>query len=104
MGTDASGEEVIFTIGHRESYFQAFRDHGHCVKRGRDALGEGDYPGGYAFRIRQDGERRIQEAYRDMEFAVFGLEADWGRDTEPSPEGWWHHLLCNAEVVLLEKS
>jgi hypothetical protein len=34
---------------------------------------------------------------------VFGLLADWEKDTRPNPQHWWHDLLVDAEVIVLEK-
>jgi hypothetical protein len=35
---------------------------------------------------------------------VFGLLADWNKDTQANAQQWWHDLLVDAEVVVLEKS
>jgi hypothetical protein len=90
---------VIYTIGHRESYLKAIAeaDDGKIEKLGKSD----ERPGGYAFRTCEDAQRRIAEAYADRRFAVFGLEADWELDTEPSPTGWWHNLLRDATIVVL---
>lgn len=61
-----------------------------------------DYPGGYAFLTAEDAQRRIDEAYPEQGFAVFGLLADWETDTEPAKDGWWHNLLRDAALVVLE--
>jgi len=94
---------MIFTIGNRKNYLQFIMDYGVPEKLGKQPPNErfpDGYPGGYAFLTMADAERRIQEAgYRD--FAVFGLDADWQEDTEPSTDGWWHNLLVDADIVLL---
>jgi hypothetical protein len=91
--------EPIYTIGHRANYLKAIAqsDTGTIKKLGKSK----DYPGGYAFLTREDAERRIQEAYANRGFAVFGLKAHWEHDTEPST-GWWHNLLRDAEIIVLD--
>ena len=94
---------MIYTIGHRKSYLQSFRDYGEVTKIGRKADLHGEpYIGGYAFKTLDDANKRIREAYPDRDFIAFGLEAKWDEDTTPSKDGWWHHLLVDSYVTLLE--
>jgi hypothetical protein len=62
------------------------------------------YAGGCVFRTRDEAQRHIDElelqGYKG--FMVFGLLAKWDRDTRPSKDNWWHDLLVDAEVVVLE--
>jgi hypothetical protein len=90
----------IYTIGHKRSYLRAIAesDNGTIIKLGKS----NNRPGGYAFLTYEDAERRIEEAYAEREYAVFGLKAHWKYDTEPSPIGWWHNLLRDAEIIVLE--
>ncbi len=61
------------------------------------------YAGGYAFQSETDAQRRIGEAYAERGFAVFGLLADWEKDTYPNPQGnWWRNLINDAEIVFLD--
>lgn len=94
---------MIFTIGHQESYLEALK--AKPVIPGKRLLKIGrrkDYPGGYAFKTREDAQRRIDEEYAGKGFAIFGLEADWQTDTVPSETGWWHALINDAAIILLE--
>lgn len=94
---------MIFTIGNRVSYLAAIKENGTIQKLGRGDCPEPDYPGGYAFMTAEDAQQRIDEAYSDRGFAVFGIMADWETGTYPNPEGgWWHNLLVHAEIIVLE--
>lgn len=100
---------MIYTIGHEESYLRAV-DEGPIVKNGKATIQEQkekwehplgfDYPGGYAFRTYEDAKKRINEAYPNRGFCVFGLNADWETDTYSSGE-WWNNLLNDVEIVVL---
>lgn len=108
---------MIYTIGNERNYLEAIcQEGGPIEKMGKATMHEQrerwhqeawkphDYPGGYAFKTAEDAQRRIDEAYPDRGFAVFGLLADWEQDTYPNPNGgWWHNLLVDVEIVLLEK-
>lgn len=95
---------MIFTIGHQENYLKAIARHGAIYKVGRrepcDEFPNG-YAGGYAFASIEDAQKRIGEAYEGRGMAVFGLLADWERDTVPSPDGWWHNLVIDALIVVV---
>jgi len=91
---------MIYTIGHAASYLEAIRQRGRIFKLGKTD----QYPGGYAFETVKDAHRRIDEAYPVRGFAVFGLDVDWDRDTEPNREGgWWHNLLIDAKIIVLQE-
>jgi hypothetical protein len=97
---------MIYTIGHEESYMQAIAksETGVIQKTGRlkaDDYG-GPYSGGYAFQTLEDAQRRIDEAYSEQGYIVFGLNADWEHDTEPAYDGWWHYLIHHSDIVILE--
>ena len=89
---------IIYSIGHRKTYLRGLEE-GNLLKRGR----YDDYPGGYAFRTKENAQRRIDEAYDDT-YAVFGLDADWERDTVPSQNGWWHALIVDRPIIALQES
>jgi hypothetical protein len=92
---------MIYTIGSKKAYLRSFLKKHRVIKPGRSR----GYCGGCAFKSREDAQRHIDEL--DMQgykgFQVFGLLADWERDTAPSGDHWWHDLLVEAEVVVLEK-
>ncbi len=92
---------MIYTIGSKQAYFRTLRKTGKVMKTGRKR----GYAGGCAFRTRADAQRHLDElelqGYKGFE--VFGLLADWDRDTRPSSDYWWHDLMVDAEVVVLER-
>lgn len=99
---------MIYTIGHVENYLKAIANSptGKIKKVGRcepnDRFPNG-YEGGYAFASREDAQKRIDEAHADKGFDVFGLDADWEKDTSSVVEGWWHALINSADVIVLEE-
>lgn len=97
---------MIYTIGHKENYLAAIREHGAIQKLGRRPPGFFDdypdgYPGGYAFKTIEDAKRGLVEEDEHVTWAVFGLEAEWERDTTPAKDGWWHELLNDANIIVL---
>lgn len=98
---------MIYTIGHEANYLATLAEHPTMRKVGRRPPGTYDeypdgYPGGYAFRTAADAQRRIDEAYPTAGFAVFGIDADWEMDTVPAVDGWWHSLVNDARVIVLD--
>ena len=93
---------MIYTVGSKKAYFRSLLKNGKVIKSGRKR----GYAGGCVFRSREDAQRHVDEleiqGYKD--YMVFGLLADWGKDTQPSSQHWWHDLLTDAEVIVLEKS
>ncbi len=89
---------MIFTIGSKKSYQIAIDKNGILFKVGKQK----DYVGGYAFRTFEDAQLRIENVYKDTDFIVWGIKADWNNDTYANPDGGnWHHLLIDAEIVSL---
>jgi hypothetical protein len=92
---------MIYTVGSKKAYLRDYLKHGRVMKTGRRR----GYAGGCAFRTREDAQRHIDEleyqGYKN--YQVFGLLADWDKDTVASASHWWHDLLVDAEVVVLEK-
>jgi hypothetical protein len=91
---------MIYTVGSKKAYLRSLVKNGKVMKRGRCR----GYGGGGAFRTREDAQRHLDElavqGYKG--YMVFGMLADWDRDTQASPDHWWHDLLTDAEVVVLE--
>src|SRR5712692_7640354 len=103
-GSMASGRgrrRMIYTVGSKKAYFRSLLKNGKVIKSGRKK----GYAGGCVFRSREDAQRHIDElelqGYKD--YMAFGLLADWARDTQASSQHWWHDLLTDAEVIVLEK-
>jgi hypothetical protein len=88
---------MIYTIGFSPSYNKILSTGQPVFKVGK----KDDYAGGYAFLTEKDAQRRIKEAYHSY-YEVFGLKAYWGVDTYPAPDGWWHYLLFDREIVKLD--
>ena len=83
--------ELIFTIGHTESYERAFRDRPEGLqKKGRTR----GYPGGSVW-------NSYDEAFlhRSPGYSVYGIIADWNRDTEKSEGNDWNDLLVDSKLV-----
>lgn len=93
----------VFTIGHERNYDRGLREQGETFyklgRRGYAGHWGPSYPGGYAFSSVADAARRIVEAGRVGEWAVYELAADWEADTEPSEDGWWNSLVNDARIV-----
>jgi len=92
---------MIYTIGSKKAFMRNYLKNGKVMKTGRRR----GYAGGCAFETREEAQRHIDElelqGYKGM--MVFGLLADWGKDTAPSQNNWWHDLIKDSEVVVLEK-
>ena len=84
---------MIYTIGHTESYHRYFEEQGTPSKKGRTE----DYSGGSVWKTIEDAEKHCPKGY-----SVFGMIADWDKDTEPSKDGDWNDLLIDADLVKLE--
>jgi hypothetical protein len=83
---------MMYTIGHTENYLKVLRQPGTQVLKN---------VGGYVFLTQDEAERRIAEEGQTGNWSVFGLKADPSQ-IKPSENGWWHELIEQAEVVLLE--
>lgn len=91
---------MIYTIGKEKSYLDSIERVGEIEKMGRNDA----YRGGYAFNSYKDAQHRIDEAYLGWGFAVFGMDANWERDTVQASDGWWHNLLTDATIIVLGQS
>ena len=92
---------MIYTIGSKKAYLKNLLSDHKVMKSGRKR----GYAGGCAFQNREEAQRHLDELELQgfKGFMVFGLLADWERDTKPSSQYWWHDLQRDAEVVVLEK-
>ena len=91
---------MIYSVGPAKVYRAAQEIYGPQYKSGR----HDDYSGGCAFETYANAQRYIDEkGPDDMEFAVFGLEAEWNVDTEPSEDSWWHYLLNSRPLIIPPK-
>ena len=100
---------MIYTIGHKTNYLAAIQREGVIQKVGKRLPGEDPnypdgYPGGYAFRTLEDAARGLLEEDKSGKWGIFGMDADWERDTELADDGWWHHLLKDADIIVLPET
>lgn len=84
---------MIFTVGHRESYEIYFREYENPEKLGR----HDNYPGGSVWLTFEEAQQHCPEGY-----AVYGVEAVWGKDTEQNVESDCHDLLTTSKLVKLK--
>lgn len=98
---------MIYTVGHTANYLAAIERHGTIQKTGRiepcGALPDG-YEGGFAFRTIDEARRLLVMIGHLNDWQVFGLDADWERDTVPAADGWWHNLIRHADIIVLPES
>jgi len=94
---------MIYTIGHKATYDAGLEANGNeWCNLGR----QGGYRGGAVWRTRQEVQRA---ADANDGYAVYGVLADWERDTEAAktPEGHGkicpHDLLRTSRIVRLEE-
>lgn len=84
---------MIYTIGHTESYRKYVREQSPAKpeKLGRTA----EYEGGSVWRTIEEAVANCPEGY-----SVWGVIADFDKDTEPNRDGNpWNDLLRDAELV-----
>jgi hypothetical protein len=94
---------VIFTIGRTEAYEETFRLQYTPEKLGRIAdpnllktlgIKESYYSGGSVWKTPEDAKKNCPSDY-----SVYGVLADWDKDTEPSREGDWNDLLKTSILI-----
>lgn len=85
---------MIYTLGHTENYGQYFREQDCPMKKGRSES-EG-YSGGSVWKTRKEVEDYIRE--HNLPYSVYGVLADWEKDTVPT-ENLWNELLIDAPLV-----
>lgn len=90
---------MIFTMGHKESYDSGIAMHGAAfLKLGKtDDYKGAPYPGGAAFKTYADAQA-YASAYHPT-WAVYGVLADWDKDTEQLPGEPYRRLLRTAQIV-----
>ena len=100
MPSNNEGIQMIFCIGHSESYREYLKDSKNpCLKLGRKGPNDAEnpnYPGGPVWRTKEDAQSHCSPTYE-----VFGVDADWEKDTVQSDQGAWNDLLIDARFFLL---
>jgi len=93
---------MIYTIGHRLNYLKAIANTlGIIEKTGRkESCKEfpNGYCGGIVFKTIEEAIQCIDDCYNEK-YAVFGLDADWEKDTYQNEE--IRNLLNNVTIIVL---
>lgn len=55
------------------------------------------YQGGSVWKTKEEAKKFCKEDY-----SVYGVIADWEKDTEPNKDGLWNDLLIDAKLVDLK--
>jgi hypothetical protein len=98
---------MIYTLGHTESYLEYYNE---CLKNdskflklGKKEMYEGKpYPGGYAFKTLNEALQYLEDN-KMFDYSVFGLNADWDKDTEHNESKLYNNLLNDSEIIILDK-
>lgn len=90
----------VFTVGQKDTYDRGIKELG---ERFRKIGRKEDYPGGFAVSSIADARRLIREFEKEGIWGVYELDAEWGVDTTPSENGWWHALLRDAVIRPVSK-
>lgn len=85
---------MIYTIGDKLKYLHGFEDGGGILFKLKY---------GSVWKERRDAE--VRAAYTnissDETFAVFGVDADWDKDTNELPNVTWRELSHDAQLIIL---
>ncbi|MEX0853448.1 MAG: hypothetical protein WD036_09245 [Bauldia sp.] len=93
---------MIYCIGRRFEYERALAGPAPVTKRGRGVDRDGrPYPGGWVWQDVEGARRFIAANGLTATHSVYGVEADWERDTEAGRGGEARRLARDAEVVRL---
>lgn len=87
---------MLYTLGHKESYEQYFKEQGCPQKRGcmyEDGL---FCEGGTVWKTKEGAAKHLIDG-----FAIYGVMADWEKDTHDAPSGH-RALLVSRPLVRLE--
>ena len=89
---------MLYTIGDKTAYLKAIKNSngGAIIKIGK----ANDYDGGYVFESIEDAQKRIDEAYSNSEYGVFGIETVI-ENTSPAKNGWWRTLNTDAKIIVI---
>ncbi len=86
---------LVYTIGDKRFYLR-------YIKQGGRKLGKtDDYEGGIVFHTAVEAERFLANSNKRRLFSVYGVLADWDRDTYNTGE-IFNHLLHSARLVAIK--
>jgi hypothetical protein len=84
---------MIFTIGRKLAYEAALND---LVNKPMKLGRSDDYEGGWVWKTPEGARKNCPPG-----FIVYGVKADWKKDTAPSEDGKYRVLIRDAEFVRL---
>lgn len=87
---------MIFTVGVTEQYERYFAKQGVPQKKGRDE----EYRGGSVWES-LEAAQAVVDCDSTGKFSVYGVLADWDKDTVLSDSGFCHDLLRDADLIRL---
>ena len=67
----------------------------------RDNYNGSPYPGGSIFKTYDDAKNYLINHKLLETYSVFGVLADWDKDTEPNSEKEYNNLLIDSQLVRL---
>ena len=91
---------MIYCIGLTVRYEAALAGPSAPVKRG----GGGDYAGGWVWQTVAGAERFMVTNGLTATHSVYGLDADWERDTEAVAGQPYRRLVRDSEVIRIPQS
>jgi len=86
---------MIFTVGKISVYEPYIRDDENPRKLGRD---DTDYIGGSVWKSFEEAHSYLEKSELIGIYRVYGVLADWDKDTEPSQSAW-NNLLVSSRLV-----
>jgi hypothetical protein len=95
---------MIYTVGQKNVYDKLFEDVKYPKKKGVDI--KESYAGGSVWRNYLDARESAIKSnpHREHPYDIYGVLADWKRDTIPDIKGnSWHNLLFDSFLVKLDK-
>lgn len=82
---------MLYTIGNTESYTRYLAQYGAECKKA---------VGGSVWRTYREASKYLKGERKDDEYSVYGVDANWDTDTEPT-EYKWHSLNKDCRIIEL---
>jgi hypothetical protein len=87
---------MIYTVGQTDIYEEVWSRGVNPGKKGKSE----DCIGGSVWKTREEAQAYLDK-HPNLEYSIYGVDADWDKDTEPS-EREWHNLLIDSPLVRLD--
>ena len=87
---------MIYTVGNTESYEKYFKEQKYPKKKGKDF--ESGYEGGSVWKTESEARKHCSSGY-----SVYGVEAEWEKDTESIDNQEWNNLMIDSLLIKLER-